>query len=110
ARAGGKVEARRSSDEKAANEQRNAVNDMRDRSSDRYACNYGLSDWQRRQSRGRGLRSRHLQPAHGAGGGGESVGLQPHALQHRDEEVRQRIVVGGIECEMLAVLEPAAGE
>src|SRR5437899_2261993 len=59
---------------------------------------------------GRGPRSRHLQPAHGAGRGGEPVGFKPHPLQHRDEEVRERIIVLRVEADVLAVPESAARE
>ena len=40
----------------------------------------------------------------------ELVRLDAHALQHGDEEIRQRLVVLLVEGEMLAVLEAAAGE
>src|SRR6266508_6171362 len=55
-------------------------------------------------------KSRHLQPAHRAGTGGELVGFDPEALQHADEEVRQWVVTLAVEREMLAVLETAAGK
>ena len=38
------------------------------------------------------------------------VVLDPHPLEHRDEQVRQRIVVFAVEREVLAVPEAAAGE
>src|SRR5688572_25288957 len=57
------------------------------------------------QTRASGLS--HLQPAHRARAGRELVRLQSHALQHRDEEIRQWIIVLRIEREMLAVLEAA---
>ena len=54
--------------------------------------------------------SRDFQTAHGAGGGGEAVGFDAELLEHGDVEVRQRVVVLGIEGEVLAVPEAAAGE
>src|SRR4051794_16878126 len=51
-----------------------------------------------------------IEATHGAGGRGELVGLQAEALQHRDEEIWQRIIVLGVEGEMLAMLETAASE
>src|SRR4051812_14211343 len=51
----------------------------------------------------RDQRLRQFQAAHGASGGGEFVGLEGHALQHRDERVRERIIVLHVEREMLAV-------
>ena len=54
--------------------------------------------------------SGHFQAAHRCGGGGEGVGFDAEALQHRDEEVRQRVIPLGIKTEMLPVLEAAAGE
>jgi hypothetical protein len=55
-------------------------------------------------------RSRHFQPAHGAGGGGEAVGFDAELLEHGDVEVRQRVVALGVEGEVLAVPEAAADE
>src|SRR5437763_14412705 len=48
---------------------------------------------------------RQFEPAHVAGGGGESVGLQGHALAHRAEHARQRLLVLHVEGEMLAAFE-----
>ena len=54
--------------------------------------------------------SHHFQSAHGAGGGGEAVGFDAELLEHGDVEVRQRVVALGVEGEVLAVPEAAAGE
>ena len=55
-------------------------------------------------------RSRQFQSAHRSAAGRELVGLDPQPLEHRDEQVRQRIVVLGVERQVLAVPEPAAGQ
>ena len=36
--------------------------------------------------------------------------LDPHPLEHRDEQVRQRIIAAAVEGQVLAVPEAAAGE
>ena len=54
--------------------------------------------------------SRDIQAAHGSGGGGEAVGFDAELLEHGDVEVRQRVVALGVEGEVLAVPEAAAGE
>ncbi len=54
--------------------------------------------------------SYHLQPLHRARAAAEGVNLQPQTLEHRDEEVRQRVVVVQVEGQMLAVLKAAAGQ
>jgi len=51
-----------------------------------------------------------VQAAHGAGGRGEFVRLEPHTMEHGNEQIRQWIIVTGIEGEMLSVFETAAGE
>ena len=56
---------------------------------------------------GRG-NSCQLQSAHRAGGRGELVGFDAHALEHRNVEVGQRVIVGLAECVMLAMPETAA--
>src|SRR5262249_39908881 len=55
-------------------------------------------------------KSRHLQPAEGAAAGGELVRLDAQALEHGDEQVRQRVVLLLVEGEVLAVAEAAARE
>ena len=52
----------------------------------------------------------HLQPFHRPGAAGELVTFNAQPLQHRDEQIRQRIVVGFVESEVLAVFESAAGQ
>jgi nucleoside-triphosphatase THEP1 len=63
----------------------------------------------RREERARPLLSQ-LESAHGAGGGGELVRFEAHPLEHRDEQIRQRVVAIGIERQVLPVPEPAAGK
>src|SRR4051794_11092112 len=51
-----------------------------------------------------------FQSTHGPCAGGELFGFQPHALEHGNEEIREWVIVQGVECKVLAVLEPAASE
>src|SRR3954447_11997551 len=51
-----------------------------------------------------------FQPAHGAGAGAELACFDAHAVQHRDEEIRQRVVALAIEYQVLAVFEAAASQ
>src|SRR3954470_16649517 len=60
--------------------------------------------------RSAGFQSGQFEAAHRSGGGGEFVGLQAHAFEHRDEEVRQRVIMLRIKGEVLAVPKTAAGE
>ena len=45
--------------------------------------------------------SSQCEAAHCAGSGSELIGLQTHPLQHRDKEIWQRIIMLGIEGEVL---------
>src|SRR5207237_509280 len=47
---------------------------------------------------------------HRPGGGGKLVGFKAQPLKHRNEEVWQGIVVGGVKGQVLAVLETSPGE
>src|SRR4051794_2081257 len=47
--------------------------------------------------------SGHFQPAHCPRRGGKLVRFQAHALQHRNEKIRQRIIVLHVEGEVLAM-------
>ncbi|MFT6577096.1 MAG: hypothetical protein ACJA16_005309 [Akkermansiaceae bacterium] len=50
------------------------------------------------------------QAAHGAGGGGEVFGLHAEVLEGGEVEVGEGVVVGGVEGEVVTVLEAAAAE
>lgn len=52
----------------------------------------------------------HLQPSDGPGTAAETVGLNTEALEHGDIKITERGVVLGVEGEVLAVSEAAAGE
>ena len=56
------------------------------------------------------LCSHHLQPAERSLTGRELIGFNAEALEHRDEEVGQWVVVLLVEGEVLSVLEAAARE
>ncbi len=51
-----------------------------------------------------------VQPPHRSCAAGEFIGFDAEALEHRDEEIGERVVVGLVEGEVLAVLVAAAGE
>ena len=53
---------------------------------------------------------RRLETGHRAGTGCEALLLEPGALQHGEEEIRQRVVVRAIEGQVLTVAEAASGE
>src|SRR5882724_6449674 len=56
------------------------------------------------------VRSGEIQSAHGPGRGGEFVRLEGHALQHRDEEIRERVIMLCVESKVLSVLKATARE
>jgi hydrogenase nickel incorporation protein HypB len=54
--------------------------------------------------------SGHLQPADGRPTGREGAGLDPHPLEHRNVEIRERIVVVRVKREVLTVAEASSSE
>ena len=56
------------------------------------------------------IHSGQLQSAHRAFARAELIGIDAHALEHRYEKPRERVVVLRVEGEVLAVLEAAASK
>jgi hypothetical protein len=71
-------------------------------------CNFGRAGTKRIFQRA--FPSCKIQPGQRAGAGAEGVCLEPDALKHEDEKVRQWRVVVPIEGEVLAVFEAAADQ
>src|SRR5262249_8743290 len=67
-----------------------------------------MQGWRRQWSKSYQLNQ--FQAPHAARGGCEFVILQPHPPQHRNEKVRQWIIVISVERQMLAVFKSATGK